>query len=548
MNTPPLIVAPSGTGRLEYFRDRGLRAILLISVILLTLNVSSRTIAAEQPWPQASYAYYAPGESIQGTLRNFADNFGIRANLDHRLIGQIEGRFLSATPTEFLDKLAATYGFNWFSYEGILYASPNSANTQRVIKVGRADSLKLKAALQGLGIFQEKFGWGEFPDRGVIIISGPVAYVDLVARTVSNLPIDPPTSFSMAVFKLKNAFADDRSYTYRDTQVRVPGVASILQSLINGNGTVGTQVIAMPSNNRGVTDINIDRPSNPGGIPLQSGVQIPSSVPNATIVNAASPEQQGELQATIQADVRLNAVIIKDRPENIATYRDLIEQLDVAASLIEIEATIIDVNAGDMDRLGIGWPSEVNLSFPSRPKFTTLINNAVNPFWLSLQALSRTSKAKVLARPSILTIDNLQALIDLSRTLNIRVQGERVAQLVKVSTGTVMRITPHLIKRPNESNDIQLTVDITDGTFSPDAGNGEVPAIDENNINTQAIVGNNQSLLIGGYTRTQETNSEKGVPLLSDIPLLGNLFKTTETTNDSRQRIYLITPRVVRLQ
>ncbi|MDE1174197.1 MAG: type III secretion system outer membrane ring subunit SctC [Parvibaculaceae bacterium] len=526
-------------------------AVFIIFFILIYASCATqRLAAAEMPWPDASYAYRSSGEDIQTTLKNFANNFGIRVSISSRIHGQVEGRFLSATPTEFLERLATTYALNWFTYGGTLYVNSKTDTIQRIIKVGQADSLRLKTALLGLGILQEKFGWGELPDRGVVIISGPPAYVDLVIKTVSGLPIDRPADFEMQVFKLKYAFADDRTYNYRDLQVRVPGIATILQNLITGNGPIGTQIVPLPSHTRQVTDINLDDKNGRQNSTQGAGPNVlPNPVfQNDSLVNAApfnNPEHNSI--ATIQADVRLNAIIIKDRPENIRIYQNLIAELDVPASLIEIEATIIDVNTGDLQRLGIGWPGEARVSFSGGPRLTTLVEGAQATFFVKLQALAQENRAEILSRPSILTIDNLQALIDLSQTINIKVQGERVAQLVEISTGTMLRITPHLIKRRGTPNDIQLSVDITDGVFTPNVEKGEVPIIDENKVNTQAIVSDHQSLLIAGYTKSENSQVESGVPLLKDIPMLGGLFKSVEERTSKRQRIYLITPTVVRL-
>lgn len=511
---------------------------------------AQRLSAAELPWPDASYAYHSSGEDLQTTLKNFAKNFGINLIISPHVHGQVEGRFLSATPSEFLERLSTTYALNWFAYDGTLYVSTKTDSVQRIIKIGQADSLRLRTALQGLGILQEKFGWGELPDRGVVIISGPPAYVDLLIKTVSGLPIDRPTAFEMQVFKLKYAFADDRTYNYRDLQVRVPGIATILQNLITGNGPVGTQIVPLPSHIRQATDINLDDTNGGQSRAQEAGSNVPPNlvVQKNNLVKATpltNPEQVSI--ATIQADVRLNAVIIKDRPENIRIYQNLIAELDVPASLIEIEATIIDVNTGDLQRLGIGWPSEANISFSGGPHLTTLVDGTQAAFFLKLQALAQENRAEVLSRPSILTIDNLQALIDLSQTINVKVQGERVAQLIEISTGTMLKITPHLIKRQGTANDIQLSVDITDGVFTPNIEKGEIPVIDENKINTQAIVSEHQSLLIGGYTKSENSQVESGIPLLKDIPVLGNLFKSVEERRRKRQRIYLITPTIVRL-
>jgi type III secretion protein C len=78
-------------------------------------------------------------------------------------------------------------------------------------------------------------------------------------------------------------------------------------------------------------------------------------------------------------------------------------------------------------------------------------------------------------------------------------------------------------------------------------GSMAIPPIKQTKINTQAIIDAGQSLLIGGYYFEQKSNSQTGVPLLMDVPLLGALFRSTNATTKQMERLLLITPRVVRL-
>ncbi|MFP3740800.1 EscC/YscC/HrcC family type III secretion system outer membrane ring protein, partial [Burkholderia sp. SIMBA_019] len=81
------------------------------------------------------------------------------------------------TPTEFLDRLGGVYGFNWFVYAGTLFVSrTNDMKTRSVSAMGSSISA-LRQALQQLGVLDPRFGWGELPDQGIALVSGPPGYV-----------------------------------------------------------------------------------------------------------------------------------------------------------------------------------------------------------------------------------------------------------------------------------------------------------------------------------------------------------------------------------
>ena len=126
-------------------------------------------------------------------------------------------------------------------------------------------------------------------------------------------------------------------------------------------------------------------------------------------------------------------------------------------------------------------------------------------------------------------------------------QGYQAVDLYKVEAGTVLRVTPHIIRENGETS-IKLAVSVQDdqdnstSTVSTTTG---VPPIKQTKINTQAYT--YIYLLIGGYYYEQKESGESGVPLLMHIPVLGNLFKAKSKQSKRMERLILITPRIVQL-
>ena len=166
---------------------------------------------------------------------------------------------------------------------------------------------------------------------------------------------------------------------------------------------------------------------------------------------------------------------------------------------------------------------------------------------LRVRALRNSGKSRILTRPSVTTLDNHEASFQNNRTFYVRLGGNDAesVDLAPVSYGWVVRIRPHVIYEGDDKR-IQLAIHIEDGNRG---GAGMevtgVPEVSQNVIQTQAVVPEGSSLLIGGYTVREQTRFEQRVPVLGRIPLLGWLFSTHVDRDQSVARYFLITPRIL---
>jgi type III secretion protein C len=143
----------------------------------------------------------------------------------------------------------------------------------------------------------------------------------------------------------------------------------------------------------------------------------------------------------------------------------------------------------------------------------------------------------------VLTVDNLGALIDLSETLYVQSIGERVATVVPISVGTTLKVTPHIIDTAN-GQAVHLVVDIEDGAIQ-DTSSQTLPRIRRSTIGTQAVMNVRESLLIGGFNAESDIRATDKVPGLSDLPAIGAFFKKKSTKVEKRERLFLITPKIL---
>ena len=544
--------------------------------------------AAAPPWTEAPYSYYADSTSLTQVLSDFASSFSLSLELSPQVAGKVQGKFTSASPTEFMDRLASVYGLTWFTHAGTLHVGRTTEVTTRSISAGGGNIATVRQALTSLGVLDARFGWGELPEQGIALVSGPAPYVALIERTMAQLPMMAGGQ-QVAVFRLKHASVDDRTILYRDRQITTPGLAQVLRNLIggqSGGSGVNNALISSVAPSQGQGLPGLFSAANTAGLTFDSNS---SGLPNGPFASAngtahAAGAQSGasaaqkpggaatgagmrRLAPSIQADSRLNAIIVQDTAERMPLYKSLIEQLDIPSPLIEIEAMIIDINSSRLDELGIAWSARRGGSVAGFGSMATkgdgndlvlgavargasvdpasLVVSSGNFLINRIRALEGTGEASIQSRPSILTIDNIGALLDLSETFYVRSIGERVATITPITAGTTLRVTPHYVQRA-EGPVIQLDVDIEDGQIQ-DTQIDTLPTVRRSVVSTQAIVGEGQTLLIGGYKSTQSTRDVNKVPGLGSIPVLGMLFSNKVHNQASRERLFMIKPRLVTL-
>ncbi|MEN9774552.1 MAG: hypothetical protein RL322_1622 [Pseudomonadota bacterium] len=542
--------------------------------VLAAMLVMPGAQAGPPPWPEAEFSYYADRSSLRRVLLDFAASFNLTLESTIALNDSVNGRFNTPSPTAFINRLGGTYGFVWFTHAGRLHISSARDIQVKPIYVPSVTSAdRLRQLLASLGVLETKFGWGALPEQGTIVLSGPPAYVELVERTIRALP-DGPSGMQVAVFRLKHASVQDRVVSYRDREITTPGVASILRNLVQGTSMAGSsqRTVAQP-NLRATSDSMLDGqpgrsqlsvPGGPSSAASSGSAAADASASSSSGASASTPNLGAlpRFQPSIQAEPRTNSIIVQDTPDRIPVYQRLIAQLDVPTQLIEIEAMIIDVNTNRLSELGVAWGTSFDgqrgaLGFGSvgdTPLTASTLSvvgasasgavpsaavvTGADYFVARLRFLEQQGDASIQARPSILTSENLGAVIDLSETQYLQTVSERTALVTPITAGTTLRVTPRLVGQ-GAGRQVHLTLDIEDGQIQS-ASAGTRPSVRRGVVSTEASIRPDESLLIGGYNSVQTVQGEDKVPLLGDLPVLGALFRTRNEQLQRRERLFLI--------
>jgi type III secretion protein C len=559
----------------------------LALVLLGGLLLDARSVE----WRGDSYNLYADKQDIREILRDFCAAQGVSAVISPGVAGTVSGRFEDLPPAEFLDLLAQSHALTWY-YDGhILHVYRADETQSRMLSLSRIDPDRLKTTLTRLALWDDRFAWRTVEEEGLLHVSGPPRLVRLVEETAAYLEDraarELQATEEVRVFPLRHAWADDLTLTFLKREVTVPGVATTLRAIMTDQAGAGGRLerrlpatltglrgSGLAAEGRDREDVGEPRRSDRTG-ETEAG-QTASDQQGGTLPPAqGSQGTQGTqgtqgIQARIMADTRLNAVVVRDAREKMPLYEDLIEDLDVAVGVIEIQAAIMDVDVNFTRELGVNWrfgavvPDgfhsagglDVSEGFApdgmdaiiqgSGLNLSTLYADSVSNLLTRIHALENRGNARVLSRPTVLTLDNVEAHIENTKTLHVRLTGERDVDLFKVDTGTVLEVTPRIIHEQGRRR-IKLLVNIRDGTYSQTTSVDDIPEISESAVNTQAVVELGQSLLLGGFYMQRLEDKQDGIPLLMHIPVLGHAFKTTKKQERTLERLFLITPRIVEM-
>ncbi|WP_163369426.1 type III secretion system outer membrane ring subunit SctC [Endozoicomonas acroporae] len=493
------------------------------------------------------YAYFGNGDSLKEVLQNFAGSYYMPSIIADTVVGEVNGKIGPMTPVDFLDHLANIYGFIWYFDGHTLFVYDGSSSSQQIISLNYLPIKQLKKTLKKIGIWDGRFFWKEQPNEGLVFISGPPRYIELVSQTALLLDAKEgerqKSKLTVRTFPLKYAWATDKSFSFRGQQLTVPGVATILTRIIKGGGVAQVTKQGLP--NPSVTPAeSVSRSGEPG---MKDGSESAGDSLNA---GAEADE------VYINADPRLNAIIVHDLESKMPMYEELVASLDKPTSQIEISVSIIDINTQDLRALGVDWNNSASSNgtkisftpYPNAPtpNYTTIVSSALGSFNANLQLLADEGRVKIVSRPSILTLDNIEAILDNSSTFYVSVASNEDSELFPVTSGTVVQVTPRIV-REEQGRRIHMTVNIQDGSGSQgteDIGS-KLPAVTNSSINTQAIISEQESLLIGGFYKEQDEAKLTKVPLLGDIPVLGHLFRAESKSKIKQVRLFLITPRII---
>ena len=358
------------------------------------------------------------------------------------------------------------------------------------------------------------------------------------------------------------------------------GINVLIEKDIDGRVTVNLADISLKDALDAMLDLNDLTYERRGNI-LKIIKRKDDAMTEIIRLNYAKADEISEMVTSLLSEDALvqvydisNELIVKDKKENIDKVKEFIAEIDVMPRQVMIESKLLDIKYTDFSNLGVTWTA--NWTYPGF--FANLINEeqsdsesisggttmagpssdltggqldltlafAHGSIDVEIDALIRNNKAKVLAAPTIVTLNNKEAKINI---------GEKVPTKEKeqTTTGTIektvyQQVGIKLSVTPQITNDGYINMSIHPEVSSVSEILDDGPRITTREADTQVLVKDGETIIIAGLIHEEEDNIDSRIPILGDIPFIGYLFRNKSTDISRKELVILITPRILKTE
>ncbi len=364
--------------------------------------------------------------------------------------------------------------------------------------------------------------------------------------------------------------AQQRIYVYYVQNSRAADLAEVLNQIFDGRASApaAPSVELAP----GLFQVELSSPleqpvtgeAPAAGETAAFEAAVPATYPSG---RAAAGEQGAVVGALISesgdvrviADERNNALVILATPAQYRMIEATLQRLDIVPLQVLIEATIAEVSLTDELSYGLQWffsQGNVSASFSnltsgaissSFPGFSFLFSEVDTQ--VVLNALTEVTDVKVVSSPQLMVLDNQSATLQVGDEVPIITQSQTSEENTTIvntvqyrDTGVLLEITPRV--NANGLVILEIIQEVSDAVAT-DTSDIDSPTITQRRIESTVAVQSGQTVALAGLIRDNRTDGVTGIPILSDIPILGNLFKTTSVDLDRTELLVLITPTVI---
>ena len=288
--------------------------------------------------------------------------------------------------------------------------------------------------------------------------------------------------------------------------------------------------------------------------------------------------EQGILseRGKVQADPRTNTLIVRDIDTSINKVRKALKKLDIPVRQVMIEARLVTVRADLSKELGVKWgfghikdgstrlalgatapgdtaqvgtaglttPSGLNVDLGAASigasKFAVGLGTNTTLLQMELSALETDGNAEIISQPKVITANGMPARIQSGDEIPFQTVEDGEVNVEFKEVVLALDVTPQI----TPDNRLILDLKINQDSVGEELPNGEVGIV-TNQVETQVLVNNGETVVLGGVFKKEQTETIAKVPLLGDIPVLGKLFTRRKNTNEKTELLIFITPKII---
>lgn len=412
------------------------------------------------------------------------------------------------------------------------------------------------------------------PKRNILLVSGTRDEINAAIEAINLFDVDVLQGKSVGLFRLRAA--EPEAVVEELNLIFETGEGGSLQNVVNFIPSkrlsavlvVSTRKKYLQQAEKWVRDLD----KTAGGAkrrPVVYSLQNRSAVELAPIltgmldtVAAGGETQSVQGQAKIVADDTNNSLVVWGNDAEQENFARLISSLDTTPVQVLLEATIAEVSLNDDLDFGLRWFFERG---DVRGTFSDANNGATGATFpglsfafqgtsaaVTLNALSSVTDVNVVSSPSLLVLDNQEALLQIGDEVPIATQqvvdtGNPNAPVVNTisfrDTGIILKVKPRVSSAGRVILDIEQEVSSVANTTTSGI---DSPTISQRKITTNIAVDNGQTVALGGLIQESKNRTKAKVPVVGDVPVLGTMFRKKSSKVGKTELLVLITPRVIR--
>ncbi|MHB9037865.1 MAG: secretin and TonB N-terminal domain-containing protein [Armatimonadota bacterium] len=250
-----------------------------------------------------------------------------------------------------------------------------------------------------------------------------------------------------------------------------------------------------------------------------------------------------------------NSIIVKGTEDGIEKFKKIVRMLDVPPKQVQIKAEFVEVTTNDVKRFGIDWSLErLNESFNTAfgPVGNVVVGFTSGNLTAQLKAQLTSDVGRVINSPIISTINNQNAMIQIGTIIPYwesisTVVGDNVIQQAVprfINIQTMLNVLPRV--NGDGTITMMLMPQVADsGAIVSGPDGNSIPEQRQQSLFTQRRVANGETIVVGGFIRKNDSNSYQSIPILSDLPIVGSLFRTHAKTTEDRELLIFVTPTII---